>query len=72
VHKIPGKWLIIWDGSPIHRTHQLNAFLKCGAAKRLHLEHLPGDALHLNPTEGMWHSLKRVKLGHVCCTISIT
>ncbi len=42
--------------------------LKRGAAKRLHLEQLPGYAPDLNPDEGIWNDLKRVELGNVCCT----
>ncbi len=30
-----------------------------GAAKRLHLERLPGYAPELNPQEGVWNLLKR-------------
>src|SRR5712691_2983624 len=49
LRKIKGKLLIIWDGSPIHRSQEIKAFLKAGAAKRLHLEQLPGYAPDLNP-----------------------
>ena len=38
LRKIPGKLLIIWDGSPIHRSKLVKAFLARGAAKRIHLE----------------------------------
>ena len=38
-----------------------------GAAKRLHLEQLPGYAPDLNPDEGIWNYLQRVELGNVCC-----
>lgn len=38
-----------------------------GAAKRLHLEPLPGYAPDLNPDEGIWNYLKRVELANVCC-----
>jgi transposase len=38
-----------------------------GAAKRLHLERLPGYAPELNPNEGIWHYLKRVEVGNCCC-----
>jgi transposase len=67
LRKISGKLLLIWDGSPIHRGHEVKDFLKRGAAKRLHLEHLPGYAPDLNPDEGIWNYLKRVELGNVCC-----
>ena len=66
LRKISGKIVLIWDGSPIHRAHEIKDFLKRGAAKRLHLEQLPGYAPDLNPDEGIWNYLKRVELGNVC------
>jgi transposase len=68
LRKIPGKLLIIWDGSPIHRSEAINTFLAKGAAKRIHLERLPAYAPDCNPDEGVWNYLKRVELGNVCCT----
>jgi transposase len=68
LRKISGKIVLIWDGSPIHRAHEIKDFLKRGAAKRLHLEQLPGYAPDLNPDEGIWNYLKRVELGNVCCS----
>ena len=67
LRKIPGKILLIWDGSPIHRSKAIKAILKQGAAKRLHLEQLPGYAPELNPDEGIWNYLKRVEMGNLCC-----
>jgi transposase len=67
LRKLPGKLLGIWDGSPIHKGQAVKDFLARGAAKRLHLERLPGYAPDLNPAEGMWSSLKRVEVGNVCC-----
>ncbi len=67
LRKLPGKILLIWDGSPIHRGHEIKEFLARGAAKRVHLEQLPGYAPDLNPDEGIWNYLKRVELGNVCC-----
>ena len=67
LRKLSGKIVVIWDGSPIHRGHEIKAFLKRGAAKRLQLEQLPGYAPDLNPDEGIWNYLKRVELGNVCC-----
>jgi transposase len=68
LRKVAGKLLVIWDGAPIHRGKAVKDFLKRGAAKRLHLEPLPGYAPDLNPDEGLWNYLKRVELGNVCCT----
>jgi transposase len=67
LRKISGQLVVIWDGSPIHRGHEIKDFLKRGAAKLLHLEQLPGYAPDLNPVEGIWNDLKRVELGNVCC-----
>jgi transposase len=67
LRKIRGKVLLIWDGSPIHRGQPAKDFLRRGAAKRLHLEQLPGYAPDLNPAEGVWNYLKRVELANVCC-----
>ena len=39
--QIPGKLLIIWDGSPIHRGGAVKDFLASGAASRVQLEQLP-------------------------------
>jgi transposase len=64
---IGGKLLVIWDGSPIHRSRVIKAFLASGAAKRLQLERLPGYAPELNPVEAVWHYLKHVALRNVCC-----
>jgi transposase len=59
--------LVIWDGSPIHKGQPIKDFLAAGAAKRLHLERLPGYAPDLNPDEGIWNYLKRVELKNRCC-----
>ncbi len=67
LRKIPGNLLVIWDGAPIHRSQVIKDFLKRKAAKRLHLERLPGYAPELNPQEGVWNLLKRRELKNVCC-----
>jgi transposase len=67
LRKVRGKLLVIWDGAPIHRGQPVKDFLRAGAAKRLHLEQLPGYAPELNPDEGIWSYLKRVELGNRCC-----
>jgi transposase len=59
--------MVIWDGSPIHKGQPIQDYLARGAAKRLHLEQLPGYAPDLNPDEGIWNYLKRVELANVCC-----
>jgi len=67
LRKIPGRLLVMWDGAPIHRGQAVKDFLQRGAAKRLHLERLPGYAPDLNPDEGIWNYLKRVELANACC-----
>jgi transposase len=67
LRKIRGQLLVIRDGAPIHRGQPIKDFLRQGAAKRLHLEHLPGYAPELNPDEGIWNHLKRVELANLCC-----
>jgi transposase len=59
--------LVIWDGSPIHKGQPIKDYLARGAAKRLHLERLPGYAPDLSPDEGIWNYLKRVELKNRCC-----
>jgi transposase len=67
MRQIPGKLLVIWDGSPIHRGGAVKDFLASGAASRLQLEQLPGYAPELNPDEGVWKHLKCVELKNLCC-----
>lgn len=67
LREIPGKLLIIWDGSPIHRSRAVKDFLADGAAGRIRLEQLPGYAPDLNPDEGIWKHLKYTELKNVCC-----
>lgn len=61
------KLLVIWDGSPIHRSQEVKDYLSEGATKHLHLERLPAYAPDLNPDEGTWSHLKSVELRNVCC-----
>ena len=67
LRQIPGKLLVIWDGSPIHRGGAVKDFLASGASRRLKLERLPGYAPDLNPEEGIWKHLKYVELKNLCC-----
>ena len=67
LRRIPGKLLVVWDGSPIHRTRVVKDFLASGASNRLRLEQLPGYAPELNPDEGIWKHLKYVELKNICC-----
>lgn len=67
LREVPGRMVIMWDGSPIHRSQVIKEFLAKGAAQRLHLERLPAYAPELNPDEGLWAQLKGVELRNVCC-----
>ena len=67
LRQIPGKLLVIWDGSPIHRGGAVKDYLASGASRRLRLEQLPGYAPDLNPEEGIWKHLKYVELKNLCC-----
>ena len=61
------KLLVIWDGSPIHRSHDVKDFLGNGGGRYIHLERLPGYAPDLNPDEGTWQHLKQVEMRNLCC-----
>ncbi len=67
LRQIPGKLLLIWEGSPIHRGGTLKDFLASGAFSRLQLEQLHGYAPDLNPEEGIRKHLKCVELKNLCC-----
>jgi transposase len=67
LREVPGRMVMIWDGSPIHRSHTIKEFLANGAAQRIHLERLPAYAPELNPDESLWQQLKGVELRNVCC-----
>ncbi len=58
--------LVIWDGSPIHRRAEVQAFV-AAAGGAIHLEPLPAYAPELNPVEGLWKHLTRDELGNVSC-----
>src|SRR6266702_4407177 len=50
-----------------------SAFLAGGAAKRLHLERLPGYAPDLNPQEGVWNAAQTRSSWKTCVAcISLT
>jgi hypothetical protein len=49
MRQIPGKLLVIWDGSPIHRARAVKNFLLAsGASRRLKLEQLPFSTLRIS------------------------
>ncbi len=67
LREVPGRLVLLWDGSPLHRSHTITEFLANRAAQRLHLERLPAYAPELNPGEGLWQQLKGVELRNICC-----
>ena len=52
--------LAIWDGPPIHRRAEVQAFV-AEAGGKIHLEPLPPYAPDLNPVEWLWKHLKKVE-----------
>lgn len=64
---IPGCLLVIWDGSPTHRSQKIKTYLAKGATERIQLEQLPGYAPELNPTEWVWSYLKIAELANTPC-----
>jgi len=67
MRQIPGKLVVVWDDSPIHRGGAVKAFPASGASSRLQLEQLPGYAPDLNADEGVWKHLECVELKNLCC-----
>lgn len=59
--------LVIWDGSPIHRSGEVQAFLAERGEKEIVVERLPGYAPDLNPVEWLWKHLKYVELRNKAC-----
>jgi transposase len=67
LRQIPGKLLVVWDGSPIHRCEAVKVFLRQGGGERIHLERLPAYAPELNPKARVWNLFKRRELKNLCC-----
>jgi transposase len=55
------KATLLWDGLPAHRSHVMGAWIRTQRSW-LVVERLPAYAPELNPTEGLWSSLKAVEL----------
>lgn len=66
VPHVSATWLVLWDGSPIHKG-EVRTCLADGGAKQIHVEQLPPDAPDLHPGEGVWQHLKRVEMRNLCC-----
>jgi transposase len=70
LREVRGRMVLIWDGSPIHRSHTSAEFLANEAAQRIYLERLPAHAPELKTDEGLWPQLKGVEHRPVCgCAI---
>lgn len=60
--------LVIWDGSPIHRRIEVNAFLSSPVGRDIEVERLPGYAPDLNPLDAeVWQHLKHVEMRNLAC-----
>jgi transposase len=58
------KATLLWDGLPAHRSRAMRAWLN-RQRSWLVVERLPAYAPELNPTEGLWSSLKAVELANL-------
>jgi transposase len=58
------KATLLWDGLPAHRSRAMRAWLH-RQRSWLVVERLPAYAPELNPTEGLWSSLKAVELANL-------
>jgi hypothetical protein len=58
------KATLLWDGLPAHRSRAMRAWLHT-QRHWLVVERLPAYAPELNPTEGLWSSLKAVELANL-------
>jgi transposase len=66
LRQIPGKWLIVWDGSPVQRCEAVKVFLRSGGGERIPLERLPAYAPELNPKARVWNLLTRGERKNLC------
>ncbi len=51
----------------MHRCQAVKDCLVTPLGQRVWVERLPAYAPELNPVEGIWRYLKRVRLSNVCC-----
>ena len=58
------KATLVWDGLPAHRSTAMRNWLNTQRSW-LVVERLPAYAPELNPVEGLWSSLKAVKLANL-------
>jgi transposase len=67
IHIVSNRLLVIWDGSPIHKSDVVYFFLTQRIAKHVQVERLPPYAPDLNPSEAVWNHLKNVNMKNLCC-----
>lgn len=67
LRQIPGRLLVVWDRSPIHRRRAVKDFLRSKPGGAIHLEMLPPYAPDLNPIEWAWQHLKHVEMKNLVC-----
>ena len=68
--EVSTRMVIVWDGSPMHRRHFIQAFLAGGAAQRLHLERLPAYAPELTLTRTSGNTSKGSSFAMCAASIS--
>jgi transposase len=59
---LPGRLLLLWDASRIHKSRELEAFRRLDTVSRLVVEFFPTYAPEVDPQEYVWHQLKHVDL----------
>jgi len=62
IRRYADRWLVIWDGSPIHRRVEVRDYLSRHCDNSVRIERLPPYAPDLNPVEWVWRHLKHVEL----------
>jgi hypothetical protein len=58
---IPGRILLLWDGSRIHESRKLATLRQLDHKRRLVIEKFPAYAPEVDPQEYVWHQLKHVE-----------
>jgi transposase len=63
LRELRGRWVVIWDGGPMHKGDPIREVLQ-RRGDRLSLELLPPYAPMLNPAESLWSWLKYSRLSN--------
>jgi transposase len=59
---IPDRILVLWNGSRIHKSRELDEFRRMDTVGRMTIEYFPPYAPEVDPQEYVWHQLKHVDL----------